>query len=143
MEIQQSSNDTFRVYDFDRVDANGNKRELHVEQAREALDFSACPDYRTNYEAKENEAVMLVDCPQFTTRLFQLTESVEATTPAPDSFVILIAYEGEATLEDGEGNCYTLHQGESILFPACNPWKRITPQGSQRFSCLETYIESK
>lgn len=143
VEIQQSSNDTFRVYDFDRVDANGKKRELHVEQAREALDYNACPDYRTNYEAVENKAVMLVDCPQFTTRLFQLTQTVEAEAARPDSFIILIAYEGQASIEDAEGNIFTLQQGESILFPACNLWKRITPQGSQRFSCLETYVISE
>ncbi len=140
VEIQQSSNDTFRVYDFDRTDSNGNKRELHVEQAREALDYAACPDFRTQYAARENEAVMLVDCPQFTTRLFQLTQPVAEQHEGIDSFAILIAYEGEAEIIDGEGNATTLRAGESVLYPACNLWTEIRPKGDAKFCCLETYV---
>ncbi len=140
VEIQQSSNDTFRVYDFDRTDAQGRKRELHVEQAREALDYAACPDFRTNYEDKENEAVMLVDCPQFTTRHFRLSRPVTEKHEGLDSFAILIAYEGEAEIVDAEGNITPLRAGESVLYPACNLWTEIRPKSGTQFCCLETYV---
>ncbi len=139
IEIQQSSNDTFRVYDFDRVDKNGHKRELHVEQAREALDYKASADSRTSYEAQPGRPVTLVSCPQFTTRLWQLTEACEVDYAAIDSFVIYIAYEGKARLTDGEGTELTLQAGESVLFPATNTSVRIVPE-TDRFECMETYV---
>jgi len=139
VEIQQSSNDTFRVYDFDRVDKDGHKRELHVEQAREALDYKACIDSRLCYEAGPGRPVSLVSCPQFTTRLLQLTEACEVDHASFDSFVIYVAYEGSARLVDGEGAVLTLQAGESALFPAVNSGVRIVPE-TGRFECLETFI---
>lgn len=140
VEIQQSSNDTFRVYDFDRTDSQGRKRELHVEQAREALDYKACPNFRTEYTPAENRPVTLVECPQFTTRLLQLSAPLQELHEGLDSFVILVAYEGEAVLTDSEGGETTLQAGESILFPADNLWKKIRPASGGRFCCLETYV---
>lgn len=138
VEIQQSSNDTFRVYDFDRTDANGNKRELHVEQAREALDYKASADYRTRYEAKDDCCTILVDCPQFTTRRYALTRPFTCDCSDIDSFVIFIAYQGAALLRDEAGNKVTLEAGETVLFPASNNKVTIEPQ-TPRFACLDTF----
>ncbi len=136
VEIQQSSNDTFRVYDFDRTDAAGHRRELHVEQAREALCYKASADYRTHYAPKPNAPVPLVACPQFTTRLWQLTEAVEEDYAEIDSFVIVVAFRGSATLHYDEGEV-TLRAGESVLLPATNKKIRFVPE--EGFEALETF----
>ena len=140
IEIQQSSNDTFRVYDFNRTDDLGNRRELHVEQARQALNFKAEADYRTHYSARLGEASLMVQCPQFTTRLIRTEQTMQVDYAAIDSFVILIAYEGEAKLTDAAGNKVLLQAGESLLLPASNSALTIEPQGITRFSCVETFI---
>lgn len=140
VEIQQSSNDTFRVYDFDRTDANGNKRELHVEQAREALNYKAEKEYRTHYEHKANQPVELVSCPQFTTRLIEADKKLSIDHSQTDSFVIMIAYEGEATLTDADNNSLTLRAGQSVMFPATNKGVEVVPTDGGRFCCLETYV---
>lgn len=140
IEIQQSSNDTFRVYDFNRTDAQGNRRELHVAQAQEALDYKAYDEYRTHYAQPQNGVSMMVQCPEFTTRLMQTCETIELDYTEIDSFVILIAYEGEATLTDDMGNTTTLRKGESILLPACNETLTITPAAGEKFSCVETFV---
>lgn len=137
VEIQQSSNDTFRVYDFNRTDTEGHKRELHVAQAREALDYKAYPEYRTQYEPRPNDCTPLVDCPQFTTRLYELTAPLKADYTDIDSFVILIAFEGAATLRYAEGEL-TLRAGESVLFPATTEGVEIVPAAGG-FKALETF----
>lgn len=140
VEIQQSSNDTFRVYDFDRVDAQGNKRELHIEQAKEALNYKAEKEYRTHYERKLNEPVDLVSCEQFTTRHIEATQEIKIDYKDIDSFVILIAYEGEAEITDCEGNTICLKAGKSMLLPASNQSVSIAPRENTKFSCLETFV---
>lgn len=137
VEIQQSSNDTFRVYDFDRTDAEGNKRELHVAQAREALCYKASDDYLTHYTPQPNACVSLVDCPQFTTRLYQLDAPTSTDYAAIDSFVIVIAYRGAATLRY-DGGSVSLREGESVLFPATNNHIEFCPEEGG-FEALETF----
>ena len=139
VEIQQSSNDTFRVYDFDRTDAAGHKRELHVAQAREALCYKASPDYRTHYTPCPESVVTLVSCPQFTTRLFQLTKPLEVDYAGIDSFVAVVAFRGSATLFYDEGRV-SLKAGESVLFPASNKAIRFVPE-EEGFEALETFCE--
>lgn len=139
IEIQQDSDDTFRVYDYDRVDKDGHKRELHVEQAREALDYKACADSRIHYAAQPGQPVTLVSCPQFTVRLLQLTEAGTVDYADIDSFVVYIAYEGFALLCDSEGTQVTLRAGETVMFPATNTSVRIVPQAG-RFECIETFV---
>ena len=138
VEIQQSSTDTFRVYDFDRRDANGNPRELHVEQAKEALDYTDCNAGPAEYTPCRNEAVELVRCPQFTTRLYELDAPLHADYSAIDSFVILLAFEGEAECQTAEGDVFTLKAGQSVLLPAATKGISITPK-SKKFHSLETF----
>lgn len=138
VEIQQSSTDTFRVYDFDRRDANGNPRELHVEQAKEALDYKDCNAGPVEYTPRRNEAVELVRCPQFTTRLYELDAPLKADYSAIDSFVILIAFEGEANCKTGDGDTFTLRAGQSVLLPATTQGVSIEPVNGT-FRALETF----
>lgn len=138
VEIQQSSNDTFRVYDFDRRDSEGNPRELHVEQAKEALDYADTEGYPVRYEARKNSAARLVECPQFTTTLYELDAPLHADYSARDTFVILICFEGVAELRTADGESYELRAGQSVLLPASLQGIELNPVGGK--ACLlETF----
>lgn len=138
IEVQQTSGATYRVYDFDRKDNRGKKRELHVEKARQALNFNARNDFRIDVPKEKNQPVVVKKCEYFNTHVMHLDKVLTRDYSTIDSFVILIAFEGSATLLDSEGNTITMQQGESVLYPACNESIRFTPSG--KFSCFETYI---
>ena len=140
IEIQQASDLTYRVYDFNRKDAEGNTRELHTDKAKAALSFAAKADHRSDYVPTLNQRVTLEQHPEFTTNQFRCDAPTKADFAAIDSFVIFIAYEGSATLVDNEGHATTLRAGESILFPATTQWVDIQPQYGSTFACLETYV---
>lgn len=128
-EIQQTSDITYRIYDFKRRDANGNTRELHTELAKEAIDYTVESDYRTHYIARENQEVELVSCPYFTTSLYELTQEFTLDYSALDSFVVLICISGQATFMTDSGDEFVMHQGETVLLPATAQWLRIRPVG--------------
>ncbi|WP_303755200.1 type I phosphomannose isomerase catalytic subunit, partial [uncultured Alistipes sp.] len=129
-EIQQTSNITYRIYDFNRRDANGNLRELHTEQAKEAIDYSVEADYRTRYEAVKDRPVELVACPYFTTTLYDLTRPCEIDLAATDSFLVVMCIEGSGTLTDDQGSAMPLRQGETVLVPASVKSLSVSPQSS-------------
>ena len=135
-EIQQTSDATYRIYDFKRKDANGNYRELHTEQAAECIDYTIHDDYRTHYNAEQNEGIQLINCPYFTTAVYDLTEPMTLDYSELDSFVILIGIKGEAEITDNEGNRTTLREGETLLVPASTA--TIVVNGTFKF--LETYV---
>ena len=137
-EIQQTSDITYRIYDFNRKDANGKTRELHTELAREAIDYEVPDDYRTAYEATKDEPVELVACPYFTTSLYDMTEEIHCDYSELDSFVILICVEGSCRLIDDEKNEITLKAGETVLLPATTQEATIIPADAVKF--LETYV---
>lgn len=117
-EIQQTSDITYRIYDFNRRDANGNLRELHTELAKDAIDYTVEADYRTHYEPKNDAETPLISCPYFTTSLYDLTRNYTLDISARDSFEIVICLEGAAIIVDDEGYEVAVHQGETVLLPA-------------------------
>lgn len=136
-EIQQTSDVTYRIYDFKRRDKDGNYRQLHTEQAAESIDYHVLPDYRTHYTPVKNEGQLLVECPYFNTAVYDLDEPMLIDYSELDSFVILIGLKGEGTVNiDGEET--TLREGESILLPAYINNVRV--EGTVKF--LETYVLS-
>ena len=137
-EIQETSNITYRIYDFNRKDKNGNTRELHTELSKDAIDYTVNEDYRTHYTPKQNEPVELVACPYFTTTVYDLTEPMEMDYSELDSFVIYICMEGTCSVTDNEGNQLSLQAGESVLFPATTQKLSVKPEGQVKF--LETYV---
>lgn len=140
-EIQQTSDTTFRIYDYDRVDKDGNHRELHTEKAAESIDFRVQPDYQTHYQPRKNEPVNLITCPYFTTNILQIDAPVTRDYSSLDSFVTLICVEGEGVLTeygDGQTTDYPFHQGELLLLPASD---NAPVQLSGNFRALEVYIE--
>lgn len=126
-EIQQTSNITYRIYDFNRCDDSGKPRELHTELSKAAIDYTVLPDYRTYYEAKEDAEVQLAACRYFTTSLCKLTKEHRMDIADLDSFVILICTKGHGTVTDDCGNCISIKQGESILVPATAKTLDIVP----------------
>lgn len=117
-EIQQTSDVTYRIYDFKRKDKDGNFRELHTAEAAEAIDYTVMDDYRTEYTPARNEPVDLISCPYFRTALYDLDEPMALDYSELDSFVILIAVGGEGTITCDDGSTATLNAGETVLLPA-------------------------
>ena len=117
-EIQQTSDLTYRIYDFGRLGLDGKPRELHTELAKDAIDYSISEDYRTAYAPVLNEDTPLVECEYFKTHLFDLTVPVSVDVKSKDSFLIVICLEGKGKLIDSEGNVVSLTQGETVLVPA-------------------------
>ncbi|HWD87997.1 MAG TPA: type I phosphomannose isomerase catalytic subunit [Mucilaginibacter sp.] len=137
-EIQQTSDITYRIYDFDRVDDKGKKRELHTEEAVDAIDYNFYPEYKTKYHPQKNEAVRLVKCPYFTTNVMDYSESVQRDYSHLDSFVIHVCLEGNYVIEC-QGGQHTVKMGECILVPnTSGKVDLITVNG---FKILESYVE--
>ncbi|MGM9779322.1 MAG: type I phosphomannose isomerase catalytic subunit [Prevotella sp.] len=135
-EIQQTSDVTYRIYDYKRKDKDGNYRELHTKEAAEAIDYTVLDDYRTEYTPVKNEATQLVSCPLFTTAVYDLTEPMTLDYSELDSFVILIALKGEGSILTASGESFTFREGESILLPATTDMAKV--EGNIKF--LETFV---
>lgn len=138
-EIQQTSDITYRIYDFNRKDANGNTRELHTSQALDAINYEVLDNYRTEYDAVKDEPVELVACPYFTTSVYDMTEQISCDYSELDSFVIFICMEGACQMVDNEGNELAVRAGETVLLPASTQDVTITPEGDG-VKLLETYV---
>lgn len=137
-EIQQTSDITYRIYDFDRVDDQGHKRELHTELALAAIDYKVYPEYKTQYQPKKNEDVHLVKCPYFTTNIMDYTQNVSKDYSGLDSFVIHVCVEGAYTLKYDGGEAH-VKMGECLLIPnVIDKVELVTESG---FKILESYIE--
>ncbi len=135
-EIQQTSDVTYRIYDFKRKDKNGNYRQLHTKEAAECINYNVESNYRTEYTPVKNQGVSLVQCPYFNTAVYDLDEPMTIDYSELDSFVILIGVKGNATITDNEGNTFTLQAGESVLVPATTETLKV--DGKIKF--LETYV---
>lgn len=138
-EIQQTSNITYRIYDYNRKDANGNGRELHTELAKDAIDFKLYDNYKIDYSHKTNETVPLESCQYFTTNLLELDKPYTQDHSNKDSFVIYICMDGSCEVKDSNNNVIELKQGETLLVPAANT-KSITITPNTYVQLLETYV---
>ncbi len=138
-EIQQTSDVTYRLYDFDRRDAEGNTRELHTEQALDAIDFSGGHDYKTSYSVPASGVAEIVNTPFFVTNVIKLTnQEINSDFYAFDSFVILICVEGSAEIEYSQGKKETLSLGETILLPA--DLKEVSLTSPQNATLLQVHM---
>ncbi|MFD2565753.1 type I phosphomannose isomerase catalytic subunit [Pseudotenacibaculum haliotis] len=137
-EIQQTSDITYRVYDWDRQDAQGNYRELHTEEAIDAIDYKAQPTYKTVYEKTQNTSSEIVSCPYFTTHVVPVNGEVSIDHKGKDSFVIYMCVEGEVVFEK-EGQKEQLQTGETLLVPASLQQFSITSK--TKAELLEVYIK--
>ena len=115
-EIQQTSDITYRVYDWDRVDSEGNHRELHNDIALEAFDFDMPENYRVNYSRDAKDSTELVSCPYFTTNVVEVNTLLSVENNH-DSFMIYMCVEGNAIF-DVQGDLTELSMGQTVLIPA-------------------------
>jgi len=136
-EIQQSSDVTYRMYDFERIDDSGKKRQLHTEESLDAIDFSYYDKYKTPYVDKINEIVPLVSCQYFTTNKLHFNTSIEREHHDLDSFVIYVCMEGGLTMKYPNGSI-KIPKGEAVLVPAEMEQLTLVPNGE--FKMLESYI---
>ncbi|HEK20728.1 MULTISPECIES: type I phosphomannose isomerase catalytic subunit [unclassified Mucilaginibacter] len=137
-EIQQTSDITYRIYDFDRVDDKGNKRELHTQEALAAIDYKHYDEYKTLYQPQKDETVHVVSCPYFTTNVLDATHGTEKDYSNLDSFVIHVCVEGEYTLQHND-LAYQVKMGDCILLP--KTIDKVVLKTTAGFKILESYIE--
>ncbi|MBR1573896.1 MAG: class I mannose-6-phosphate isomerase [Bacteroidales bacterium] len=135
-EIQQTSDYTYRIYDYDRPGLDGKPRELHTELAKEAIDYQVYPSYKTDYEPRRNAAVELVRCPYFTTTLLDLDAPMEQDLSGLDSFLVVICVGGAGSLSMDGGTPEPIRQGETLLLPACARSVRFEGTMKLLTSCL-------
>jgi len=138
-EIQQTSDVTYRIYDWDRSDEQGKSRELHTDLALEAIDFSFHTQYKTPYTALQNSTVSAVDSPFFTTSVIQLDQPVEKDLNLIDSFVIYMCMGGVVGIAYGKGEVEVIKKGETILIPA--ELKNLALIPTEASTLLEVYIK--
>jgi len=134
-EIQQTSDITYRVYDWDRVDSEGNERELHNDIALEAFDFDMPDNFRVDYTKDSDTATELVSCPYFTTNILKVHETILKEN-THDSFMIYMCVEGTAQIEV-DGNPTEISMGETVLIPACMQRFSISAKHAK---LLEVYV---
>lgn len=116
-EIQQSSDVTYRVYDFDRRDARGNLRELHTELALDAMDFEKKDDFKISYDKQKNRENPMVSSPYFKTSFLELDTETRLSLSHPDSFTVLICVDGAAEVVLNSWKIQ-IKKGETVLLPA-------------------------
>ena len=138
-EIQQTSDVTYRIFDYNRKDDKGNERELHTELALDAIDFSYLDDYKTVYKTELNKSVEIVKCEYFTTNIIEMNQPVEKDYSLLDSFVIYINIDGDFKIETEEGTL-EVAKGETILVPASLEFIKLNP-ASDKVRLLEVYIQ--
>ena len=139
-EIQQTSDNTFRIYDFDRIDAAGMSRELHTEQALHAMDFTFHKDVKTPYKEEVNKTTPVIDDKNFTTNLLSFNKPLRKDYEELDSFVIYICLEGKTKLEWDEGKLEMV-PGDAVVKPAILRNIGLFPDVSSKL--LEVYIKPK
>ena len=139
-EIQQTSDCTYRIYDYDRVDENGRKRQLHTAEAMDAIDFSGIGGHAgTRYHAQTNETTTIASCPYFTTRLIPFDTPIRKNLENADSFVLYLCVDGLAAVKSMD-TIVPMHVGECVLVPAVADSVELFCEGAAKL--LEVTIDT-
>jgi mannose-6-phosphate isomerase len=142
-EVQQSSDVTYRIYDYNRPGMDGKPRELHTELAAKALDYHVEKNYRTEYADTDNRAVQIIDTPYFDVRVMELSQPFHRNLIKYDSFVISMCLQGDCTLRvRSTGEEILLREGHSTLIPAAIADYDVTPLHA-RTRLLDAFIDNK
>ena len=139
-EIQQTSDMTYRIFDYNRKDEKGNERELHTDLALDAIDFSYLDEYKTKYSVELNKSTEIVSCKYFTTNIIEFDQPLEKDYFKLDSFVIYITLEGRFEVETEEGTVKA-GKGETVLIPASIDFLKLKPING-KVKLLEVYIKN-
>lgn len=137
-EIQQSADLTYRIYDWDRVDNQGKNRELHIEEAMDAIDFDRILNARSPYNIEDNRSIPIVESTYFTTRILHFHEAISKNYEDLDSFVIYLVTGGSFQLK-WDKSVIDLGLGDVILIP--NIIKNIEMYPTPEATILEVFIQ--
>jgi mannose-6-phosphate isomerase len=137
-EIQQTSDVTYRIYDYNRRDANGNERELHTELALDAIEFNYQKEYKTRYTVSQNVSSEIVSCSYFTTNILKFDRLIEKNISQLDSFIIYLTLEGNFEIRF-YGDSIKVLKGETVLIPASLESYQLIPLTAE-VKTLEVYI---
>ncbi len=137
-EIQQTSDVTYRIFDWNRKDDQGNYRELHTDLALDAIDFKVYDNYKTPYKINPNKEANILKCNYFNTSIIQFNETIEKDYHQLDSFVIYMCLDGELEIIYNETEKLSLEKGETILIPAVFEHLVLKPVVQSKL--LEIYI---
>ena len=140
LEIQQSSDITYRVYDYNRTDLNGKKRELHTELAIETIDYQVYDEYCQHVEPAIDQEVEINRCEYFVATLAKIVSSYRIDVAQKDSFRIVVVTKGQGELADSNGNKMQLSQGDVILIPASTQWADLSSKNDSDFEVVTTYV---
>lgn len=138
-EIQQTSDITYRIFDWNRLEKNGRPRTLHTDLALDAIDFKHYPSYKTSSNPVLNRSVEIVDCPYFTANLLWMNRTVERDYVDIDSFVVYMCLEGSFLLNFGDEIPMLVKKGHTILLPAI--FKDVTIEPREETKVLEVYCK--
>lgn len=139
-EIQQTSDITYRIFDWNRLEKNGRPRTLHTDLAIDAIDFKHYPSYRNEYQACINRPAAIATCPYFTANLIWFNRTVERDYVDLDSFVIYMCVHGSFLLNYGEENPMLVKTGHTILLPAI--FKDVILEPREDTRVLEVYVNN-
>lgn len=141
-EVQQSSDVTYRIFDYNRLGMDGKPRELHTEMAAKALDYHVIDNYRTEYVDSSNKAVQIIDSPYFSVRVMEVSKAFHRDLKKYDSFIITVCIEGDCKIcvrsTDEE---ILLKEGHSTLIPAAIADYDIIPQ-SVKTRIIDAFIDN-
>ncbi len=129
-EIQQTSDITYRIYDFARKDANGNERELHTDYALDTIDFSKLDNAKVKYLHNGNGVSSLVSCDYFKTQVLELNTNFERDFYELDSFLVFMCVDGAADIVYSGEKAERIQKGETVLIPAELKSIQIQPKGN-------------
>lgn len=130
LEIQQTSDITYRIFDYNRRDKDGHLRQLHTEEAAACIDYHVESDYRTYYEAKKNTPTQIVSCPYFTAGILDKDGRHVIDLSGLDSFLVIVGVQGGGTVETEDGQPVPLQVGETVLVAASA--KRLVLTGTMK-----------
>ncbi|MFP4488493.1 MAG: type I phosphomannose isomerase catalytic subunit [Bacteroidales bacterium] len=139
-EIQQASDITYRIWDWNRNGLDGTPREMHTELALNAIDYKSTDPFKKNVDPQRNNTVNLIDCSYFTTNIIEADQKMLKDFTLIDSFVVYMCTEGRAVLEWEEKKMNML-RGDTVLVPAIMNSMYINPDPAARL--LEIYIRNK
>lgn len=138
-EIQQTSDVTYRIYDWNRVDKDGNTRELHIDLALDAIEYKATKDTKIKYTPKLNDTAQIISCPYFTTNIIKFDKNIEKDYIDIDSFVVYMCIEGSFTIKTSDQYTTHLKKGETVLIPAVVKNLELLPD--KYSEVLEVFID--
>ena len=140
-EIQQTSDITYRIFDWNRKDDKGNYRELHTNEALDAIDYKLYDNYKTEYKSVKNQTSQILSNKYFETNILDFNNTIEKNYNQVDSFVIYMCLEGKFEIGYYESEKITIEKGETVLIPAVIEHLILNPIVESKL--IEIYIPEK